>query len=27
VMQRKAYRMDVDGGGSGIEELLEKLGR
>ena len=26
-MQRKAYRMDVDGGGSGIEDLLEKLGR
>ena len=26
-MQRKAYRMDIDGGGSGIEDLLEKLGR
>lgn len=26
-MQRKAYRMDVEGGGSGIEDLLEKLGR
>lgn len=26
-MQRKAYRMDVDGGGSGIEDLLDRLGR
>ena len=26
-MQRKAYRMDIDGGGSGVEDLLEKLGR
>ena len=26
-MQRKAYRMDVEVGGSGIEDLLEKLGR
>jgi len=26
-MQRKAYRMDVEGGGSGVEDLLEKLGR